>query len=118
MLNRRINKRIKVLKFVLLFIFLIILMRLFQVQVLEHDKYIEKVKGMEKIVYSLTSPRGRVFDRNGVLLVDNEPVKVLRYGKLDNNSDYEKEIAFKLSEILNIDQNVIYKKMNKKCCNQ
>ena len=87
-------------------------MRLFQVQVLEHDKYIEKVKGMEKIVYSLTSPRGRVFDRNGVLLVDNEPVKVLRYGKLDNNSDYEKEIAFKLSEILNIDQNVIYKKMN------
>ena len=112
MLNRRINKRIKVLKFVLLFIFLIILMRLFQVQVLEHDKYIEKVKGMEKIVYSLTSPRGRIFDRNGFLLVDNEPVKVLRYGKLDNNSDYEKEIAFKLSEILNIDQNVIYKKMN------
>lgn len=112
MLNRRINKRIKVLKFALLFIFLIILMRLFQVQVLEHDKYIEKVKGMEKIVYSLTSPRGRVFDRNGVLLVDNEPVKVLRYGKLDNDSDYEKEIAFKLSEILNIDQNVIYKKMN------
>lgn len=112
MLNRRINKRIKVLKFVLLFIFLIILVRLFQVQVLEHDKYIEKVKGMEKIVYSLTSPRGRIFDRNGVLLVDNEPVKVLRYGKLDNDSDSEKEIAFKLSEVLNIDQNVIYKKMN------
>lgn len=112
MLNRRINKRIKVLKFALLFIFLIILMRLFQVQVLEHDKYIEKVKGMEKIVYSLTSPRGRIFDRNGVLLVDNEPVKVLRYGKLDNDSDSEKEIAFKLSEVLNIDQNVIYKKMN------
>ena len=50
MLNRRINKRIKVLKFVLLFIFLIILMRLFQVQVLEHDKYIEKVKEIKGVM--------------------------------------------------------------------
>ena len=61
------------------------------IQVFKHDYYLKELKDNEKIVYSLTAPRGRIYDRNGILLVDNEPIKIIRYSKLDNDLKWEKE---------------------------
>ena len=35
------------------------------------------------IVYGDSAPRGRIYDRNGLLLVDNEPTKIIYYKKLN-----------------------------------
>ncbi len=120
MINKRINKRIKIIKYFVFFIFSLISLKLIDIQAVKHNYYLTKLKENEKIVYSLTAPRGRVYDRNGILLVDNEPIKIIRYSKLDNDTKAEKEIANKLAEILNVsDSNdkkknaeIIYEKMN------
>ena len=102
MINKRINKRIKIIKYFVFFIFSLISLKLIDIQAVKHNYYLTKLKENEKIVYSLTAPRGRVYDRNGILLVDNEPIKIIRYSKLDNDTKTEKEIANKLAEILNV----------------
>lgn len=123
MLELRINKRLKVLKYLLFVTFFLISLKLIDIQVFKHDFYLDKLKKNEKIVSSLTSPRGRIYDRNGILLVDNEPIKIIRYSKLDNTKKEEMEIAYKLAEILDVpatkDKNfnnekaaTIYKRMN------
>lgn len=102
MIGKRINKRIKIIKYFILIVFAIISLKLMNIQVFKHDYYLKELKENEKIVYSLTAPRGRIYDRNGILLVDNEPIKIIRYSKLDNNLETEKEIANKLAEILDV----------------
>ena len=61
-------------------VFGIILGRLFQLQVLENNKYEEKlVESTEKIIDGPSSPRGRIYDRNYKLIVDNKAVKTIYY---------------------------------------
>ncbi len=112
MLNTRINKKIMIFKFITVILFLIIFIKLVDIQLIKHKDYQKELMSQKKEVYSLTSPRGRIYDRNGVLLVDNEPIKIIRYSKLDNTKSEEKEISIKLAEILNLDSEQILKKMN------
>ena len=59
-------------------------------------------------VTSKSAPRGRIYDRNGVLIVDNEPVKVIFYKKKNNVTTKEEiEMAIKVADLIDID----YKKM-------
>lgn len=102
MLGKRINKRLKIIKYFIFIVFTLIGLKLINIQVFKHEFYLKELKNTEKIVYSLTAPRGRIYDRNGILLVDNEPIKVIRYSKLDNDLKTEKEIANKLAKILEV----------------
>ena len=103
-------KRIYALKILLVVSMIIILINLFNIQVLKEIYYEEKVREMtETKVYSSTAPRGRIYDKNGILLVDNKPVKVIYYLKeVGVSTKEELEIAEKLSKILEID----YSKIN------
>ena len=70
--QKQIEKRYKVL-IVLIFIVLSILVGyLFYVQVIRCDFFKEKVKkATVKVVLGDSAPRGRIYDRNGKLIVDN-----------------------------------------------
>ena len=62
--------------------FSIISFRLFKLQILDNDKYKEKlVSSTEKIIEGTSAPRGRIYDRNYKLLVDNQAVKTIYYKK-------------------------------------
>lgn len=89
---------------ILLSVFLIIIMRIFYINIYESDKYesllIEKT---EKYVYGSSAPRGRILDRNGKVLVDNVGIKSLYYTKVNGISvNKEIEIAEYLSSVLNV----------------
>jgi cell division protein FtsI/penicillin-binding protein 2 len=88
----------------------IILSKLFYIQIIKNEFYKDKLVSLtEKIVYGSTAPRGRIYDRNGVVIVDNKPVKVIYYQKKVGASIKEElDIAKKLSQILEVD----YSKVN------
>lgn len=85
---------------------------LFYVQIINNKYYINKLDTLKSsIVLSSSTPRGRIYDRNHKLIVDNVPVKVIYYKKeIGVTIEEEIQIAYKLSSILEIN----YKKLTNK----
>lgn len=100
-----INGRVNVLLFLVIFLFLFLAICLFKVQILDNKYYLNKLSDMtRKVIDGSTAPRGRIYDRNGVLIVDNVPIKTITYRRVNNVSvDMEVELAYKLSDILEFD---------------
>ena len=83
---RIINKRIKILINITIILIFILTIKLFKIQIIDNKYYIKQVDLKSTITtYGFSTPRGRIYDRNGVLLVDNEVVKTIYYIK--NNGD-------------------------------
>ena len=110
-----IERRYLFLSIMIVLVFFIIGTRLFQLQVLDNDIYSEKlVAATEKIVEGESSPRGRIYDRNYKLLVDNEAVKTIYYKKEDGVTvEEEMELAYRLADILEVDYSKLSLKMLK-----
>jgi len=68
------QKKIQLGFFVVAVVFIIILLRLLQLQVLEGDKYRQLSENNRLRIMSTPAPRGIIFDRNGVPLVKNVPI--------------------------------------------
>lgn len=78
--------------------------RLFFISVVDNKKYKES---LNHLVYSTvegeSSPRGRIYDRNHKLLVDNVGIKSIYYKRVSGMSiDDEIEVAKALSEVLDL----------------
>ena len=51
-------------------------------QVIKYDDYqVELKKLTKRIIDGDSTPRGRIYDRNGKIIVDNEAVKTIYYKK-------------------------------------
>ena len=87
--------------------FLIILLRVFHINVINGEKYRNLLdKKVNNYVYGESVPRGRILDRNGIVLVDNIGVKTIFYSKLNKITvEEEIEIAYKLANIIDIEIN-------------
>ena len=110
-----IEKRYVFLLVLITIVFSAITVRLFQLQVLDSDNYEEKlVAATEKVVEGESTPRGRIYDRNYKLLVDNEAVKTIYYKKESGISSKEEiELARTLAEKIDIDYSKLSEKMLK-----
>lgn len=110
-----LNKRILIYLTIVIILFIVILMRLFQVMIIENKKYKEK---LSKLTYSIvekdSAPRGRIYDRNYNIIVDNKAVKTIYYKK-DKSSTPAKEIkiAYTVAPHLNIDISKLTEDMKK-----
>lgn len=94
--------------FIIVIIFLcfgIIGVRLFSLQILSRDEYIASLeRAVEKRVESTSAPRGRIYDRNYNLLVDNVAVKTIYYKKENNVTTKEEvELAYKVADLIEVD---------------
>ena len=68
-------KKIKFLNLLVYLLFLIIIGRLFYMQIINNNDYLEKLSNKtNRIVYEDVSLRGRIYDKNNNLLVDNKLV--------------------------------------------
>lgn len=99
------EKRFNIIIVIVSILFTIIIARVFYLQVLKNDYYNEKLAySTEKTIESTSSPRGRIYDRNYNLLVDNEAIKTIYYKKRSNITTKEEiELAYLLAENLDID---------------
>ena len=107
-----IQNRIRLFKRVLILSFFIMFLSLIKVILFDGSIYLEKYNKIVNVSYSYNStPRGRIYDRNNKLLVDNKLVPVLCYFSKDNTSSSDLiSLAYKLSSLIEFDY---YKVTNK-----
>ncbi len=77
---------------------------LYNLMFINHNNYTKIYEDKNNTyVSSLSTPRGRILDINGNILVDNIGVKTIVYRKINNVSiEDEIDIAYKLSEIIDV----------------
>ena len=97
--------RLNVMLLITIAIFVCILLRLVFIQIVNHNFYQTRV-GIATLreVTGPSSPRGRIYDRNHNLLVDNVAVKAITYQRPRGDSRLDQiEAAHRLLEIVDID---------------
>lgn len=97
--------RYNILLIFIILVFIVLIIKLFYVQIIKFDEYKQKLETLtNNVVEGSTAPRGRIYDRNGKLIVDNKPNKVIYYKKKSSiTTTKEIEIAYTLSNILDIE---------------
>ncbi len=105
-----VNKRYKILSIILSIFFIFLVISLFYVQIIDGNKYKYKLSLINEVVIDGSSPaRGRIYDRNGNVIVDNQAVKTIYYKKkIGITKKEEVTLAYNAAELLEID----YKKLN------
>ena len=100
-----IEKRYNILVIVIAAIITILFVYLFYIQIFRQKYYIEKVESLNgNIIEGSTAPRGRIYDRNNKLIVDNKPIKVIYYKKKQGiTTKKEIELAYKVADMIEID---------------
>ena len=103
--DKLVNKRLIVLIVFTIFSFCILLGKLFLVMIIEKPKYEKKLSSLTySTITGTSSPRGRIYDRNYNLLVDNKSLKTITYQKPKGVTDLEMiKIASLLSSHIEID---------------
>lgn len=104
-IKEKIEKRYKVLIGIVGVVLITLLFNLFYVQIIKHKFYVGRVEQLSKnTTYGTSSPRGRIYDRNGTVIVDNEAIKVISYKKRSSISTKEEiEIAYLLGSLIELD---------------
>ena len=105
-----IEKRYRILVIIIIIIMALLLSTLFYTQIIKNKYYNDKLTLLTvNIIEGDSTPRGRIYDRNGKVIVDNEAVKTVVYKRKAGTTIAEEvEICYKLAEFLEID----YKKLS------
>lgn len=100
-----IEKRYTFLVIFIIVLFTVIVFRLFNLQILNSSKYQEKLSAIvEKPILGQSSPRGRIYDRNYNLLVDNKAIKTIYYQKQNGiTKEEEIKLAYQVADIIDLD---------------
>ena len=108
-LDEIMNRRFGLIIVLVIIIYIVIGCRLFNLQILKNNEYNDKLTmATEKTIESTSAPRGRIYDRNHKLLVDNEGVKTIYYKKQNGITTKEEiELAYEVSNNIDIDYSKI-----------
>jgi len=100
-----IEKRYTFLVFIILSFFGIITFRLFKLQIIDNEVYKEQLAlAVEKDIFGSSAPRGRIYDRNYNLIVDNKAIKTIYYKKeADITTEKEIKLAYEVATLIDVD---------------
>ena len=112
MFFKGIHIRIKIVFFLLLFIFALIIGKVFYIQVIDYDKLNSYASGLWSRNLPIEANRGKIYDRNGVVLADNLTTSSLVF--IPNQIKDKIGTAEKISEILGVSYDKIYAHVSKK----
>lgn len=103
-----IEKRYIIMIIIICIVMIVLGLNLFFIQVIKHDFYVNKVEQLNRnVIFSNSTPRGRIYDRNGKIIVDNESVKVIYYEKPNGVTTKEEiEVAYKVADMIEIDYEI------------
>lgn len=90
---------------ILLLFFLLIIYKIFSMTVLKSKYYDQLLNDLTNVYINTTSsPRGRIYDRNYKLLVDNKAINTIYYKRIKNTTiSDEIEVAYLLCEVIDLD---------------
>ncbi|MGM9878274.1 MAG: penicillin-binding transpeptidase domain-containing protein [Bacilli bacterium] len=112
MFQTKQNNRIKYSFIICLLIFILIMFKILYIQVIEYDKLNTLADELWSRNLTIQADRGRILDRNGKVIVDN--VTTVGLYLVPNQILNKEEVAKKLSEILNVSYEEMYKHVSKR----
>lgn len=111
-IEKYILKRTFFVLLILLFVFILIISSLFNLQILENQSFQNKVIEQMTVETKVNPNRGEIYDRNGNILVSNKTVWILY--AIPKNIKNPKLISENLSKILGFNEEIIYSKISQK----
>ena len=109
------QRRVLFVLIVVILCFLVVFVKLYQVMIIEKEKYSKKlVKLSYDTVEGPSTPRGRIYDRNGNIIVDNIAVKTIYFKKNKKiSTKKELELAYTVSKKLSLDYDKVNDRMKR-----
>ena len=100
-----IEKRYKIVAIIICILMTVLIVGLAYVQIYRNTYYTNKLAELtQNIIEGDSAPRGRIYDRNGNLLVDNVGVNTIIYKKKTGiTSNEEITMAYKVAELIDVD---------------
>ncbi len=93
--------RMNVLFFAIFLVFSMLIFRLGYMQIVKGEEYVSELERKEEVPVNTSVPRGRMYDRYGRILVDNQPENAITYTKMPSTKTEEMiEIAEKLAQLI------------------
>lgn len=112
MFTKSINKRIKITFILMLIALFLVIVKVFYIQVFEYKKLNKLASDLWSRNLEIEADRGKILDRNGVVLADNLTTSSLVL--IPNQMKDKKKVTKKLSSILGISYNAMKKHVYKK----
>lgn len=98
--DKKVDQRLKIFVIAVFIIFIIIILKVFYIQVFEYDKLNDLASDLWSRNLPIEADRGKIYDRNGVVLADN--VTTTSLVLIPSQIKDKKYATEKLSEILNV----------------
>ncbi len=93
--------RLNVLFFLVFVLFSVLILRLGVVQIVYGDEYRREVERTEEVTVNNSVPRGKMYDRNFKLMVDNQPLDAITYTRQQGTKTTDMlETAQKLAKLI------------------
>lgn len=100
-LRANVSFRMNILFFSIFLLFSILILRLGFLQIVQGEEFVRVLKRTEEVPVNTSVPRGRIYDSEGRILVDNEPKNAITYTKLQTTKQEEMlDIAEKLAKLI------------------
>lgn len=106
------NNRIKLIFGIVLVVFVVIIVRVFYIQVIEYRKLSSLANSLWSRNLPVGADRGRILDRNGKVIVDNITTSSLIL--IPNKIKDKESVSKSISEILGVSYEEMYKHVSKK----
>ncbi len=115
-IEETLEKRYTILVVVIILIMSILITRLFYVQIVKNRHYSEELQSLTvNIIEGDSAPRGRIYDRNGNIIVDNISTKTIYYKKPSKvKTEDEIKVAYLVGKYINVDYSKLTLSMLKK----
>ncbi|TQR23047.1 penicillin-binding protein, partial [Lysinibacillus sphaericus] len=93
--------RMNVLFFAIFLVFSMLIFRLGYMQIVKGEDYVRDLERKEEVAVNTSVPRGRMYDRYGRILVDNQPENAITYTKMSTTKTKDMlDIAEKLAQLI------------------
>lgn len=100
-LRANVAFRMNILFFTIFLLFTMLILRLGYLQIVKGEDYKRALERSEEVPVNTSVPRGRIYDSEGRILVDNEPKNAITYTKMQTTGSEEMlEIAKKLAKLI------------------
>ncbi len=105
--SNQVKTSIRVLQGIILFGFIVMIIRVFQLQIIDYETY-SPISMQNSLRMEVLQPaRGLILDRNGTILVENQPI----YSITITPSKFQMDKLPLLSQILQIDEEIVQERI-------
>ena len=110
--NKSVDSRIKLFVILVFITFIVIILKVFYIQVFSYEKLNELAESLWSRNLPIEADRGKIYDRNGVVLADN--ITTTSLVLIPNQIDNKEEVTRSLASILNVSYEDMKKHVYKK----